>query len=49
MYSDGDFGLHTYLSYLLVPFYHLFQERGGSRIERDSSDWEVGFSGVPGD
>ncbi|KAF7974845.1 hypothetical protein HWV62_11223 [Athelia sp. TMB] len=32
MYSDGDFGLHSYLSYLL--------ERGGQRIERDSADWE---------
>jgi chromosome transmission fidelity protein 18 len=41
MYSDGDFGLHTYLSYLIVPFYPLFQERGNQRIERDQADWEV--------
>jgi hypothetical protein len=41
MYADGDFGLQTYLSYLLVPFYPLFQERGGARIERDQADWEV--------
>lgn len=44
MYSDGDFGLQTYLSYLIVPFYPLFQERGGQRIERDQADWEVGGS-----
>lgn len=43
MYSDGDFGLHAYLSYLVVPFYPLFQERGGQRIERDQADWEVRY------
>ena len=41
MYSDGDFSLHAYLSFLLVPFYPLFQERGGQRVERDQADWEV--------
>lgn len=41
MYTDGDFGLHGYLPYLLVPFYPLFQERGAQRIERDQADWEV--------
>ncbi|KAH7911420.1 hypothetical protein BJ138DRAFT_925875 [Hygrophoropsis aurantiaca] len=40
MYSEGDFGLHSYLSYFLVPFHPLFKERGGQRIERDSTDWD---------
>lgn len=40
MYTDGDFALHTYLSYFLVPFHPLFRERGEKRIERDSSDWD---------
>ncbi|KAG0705124.1 P-loop containing nucleoside triphosphate hydrolase protein [Suillus ampliporus] len=40
MYTDGDFALHTYLSYFLVPFHPLFRERGESRVERDSSDWD---------
>jgi chromosome transmission fidelity protein 18 len=41
MYSDGDFALHQYLPYLLVPFYPLFNERGGPRVERNHTDWEV--------
>ncbi|KIY50839.1 P-loop containing nucleoside triphosphate hydrolase protein [Fistulina hepatica ATCC 64428] len=40
MYTDGDFALSSYLSYMLVPFYALFQERGASRIERNQDDWE---------
>ncbi|KAG1778460.1 P-loop containing nucleoside triphosphate hydrolase protein [Suillus placidus] len=40
MYTDGDFALHTYLSYFLVPFHPLFRERGEKRVERDSSDWD---------
>ncbi|KAG1891416.1 P-loop containing nucleoside triphosphate hydrolase protein [Suillus subluteus] len=40
MYMDGDFALHTYLSYFLVPFHPLFRERGEKRVERDSSDWD---------
>ena len=47
MYSDGDFGLHAYLSYLIVPFYPLFQERGGQRVERDQADWEVRYFLTP--
>lgn len=41
MYSDGDFGLIGYLTYLLIPFFPLFQERGAARIERDQEDWNV--------
>lgn len=41
MYSDGDFTLNQYLPYTLVPFYPLFQERGGDRIERNQADWDV--------
>ncbi|KAF9036642.1 hypothetical protein BJ165DRAFT_1504858 [Panaeolus papilionaceus] len=40
MYSDGDFALHPYLSYMLVPFHPLFQERGGEKVERNHTDWE---------
>ncbi|KAG1761712.1 hypothetical protein EDD22DRAFT_895225 [Suillus occidentalis] len=40
MYTDGDFALHTYLPYFLVPFHPLFRERGEKRVERDSSDWD---------
>ncbi|KAF8969722.1 P-loop containing nucleoside triphosphate hydrolase protein [Flammula alnicola] len=40
MYSDGDFALNQYLPYALVPFYPLFQERSGERVERNQADWE---------
>ncbi|KAK0463823.1 P-loop containing nucleoside triphosphate hydrolase protein, partial [Desarmillaria tabescens] len=40
MYSEGEFALSQYLPYTLVPFYPLFQERGGPRVERDQLDWE---------
>ncbi|KAF8163574.1 P-loop containing nucleoside triphosphate hydrolase protein [Crassisporium funariophilum] len=40
MYSDGEFALLQYLPYTLVPFYPLFQERGGARVERNQADWE---------
>lgn len=43
MYADGDFALIQYLPYTLVPFYPLFQERGGERVERNQADWEVGL------
>ncbi|KAJ7709592.1 hypothetical protein B0H17DRAFT_1173775 [Mycena rosella] len=41
MYSNGgDFALNQYLPYTLVPFYPLFKERGGQRVERSQADWE---------
>ncbi|KAG6855713.1 hypothetical protein H0H87_011701 [Tephrocybe sp. NHM501043] len=40
MYTNGEFALSPYLPYMLVPFYPLFQERGGPRVERDQADWE---------
>ncbi|KAH7889597.1 P-loop containing nucleoside triphosphate hydrolase protein [Phlebopus sp. FC_14] len=40
MYTDGDFGLHTYLPYFLVPLHPLCSERSTKRIERDSTDWD---------
>ncbi|RDB21482.1 Chromosome transmission fidelity protein 18 [Hypsizygus marmoreus] len=40
MYTNGDFALSPYLPYTLVPFYPLFQERGGQRVERNQADWE---------
>lgn len=44
MYTNGDFALSPYLPYTLVPFYPLFQERGGTRVERNQGDWEVRLS-----
>ncbi|KAJ7905842.1 hypothetical protein B0H14DRAFT_2661855 [Mycena olivaceomarginata] len=41
MYSDGDFALSQYLPYTLVPFYPLFKERSGQRVERSQADWEA--------
>jgi chromosome transmission fidelity protein 18 len=41
MYLYGEFALSQYLPYTLVPFYPLFQERGGQRVERNQTDWEV--------
>ena len=41
MYSDGDFALSPYIPYTLVPFYPLFKERNGQRVERSVVDWEV--------
>lgn len=41
MYSDGEFALAQYLPYTLVPFFPLFNERGGPKVERNSADWDV--------
>jgi chromosome transmission fidelity protein 18 len=41
MRNNGDYALMAYLSYPLVAFYPLFQERGGPRVERPKADWEV--------
>lgn len=43
MYVDKEFGVQQCLSYALVPFFPLFQERGGPRLERTKVDWEVGL------
>ncbi|KAF5315882.1 hypothetical protein D9611_004969 [Ephemerocybe angulata] len=40
MYGDADFSLTHYLPYFLVPFYPLFQERNGERVERNQADWD---------
>ncbi|KAJ3773940.1 P-loop containing nucleoside triphosphate hydrolase protein [Lentinula raphanica] len=40
MYNDGDFALNPYLTYSLVPFYPLFQERGAPKVERGQEDWD---------
>jgi chromosome transmission fidelity protein 18 len=44
MRSNVDYSLMTYLAYTMVPFYPLFQERGGPRVERPKADWEVSLS-----
>jgi chromosome transmission fidelity protein 18 len=41
MRSEREYGVLQYLSYTLVPFFPLFQERGGPRVERPKADWEV--------
>ncbi|KLO10427.1 hypothetical protein SCHPADRAFT_878166 [Schizopora paradoxa] len=40
MRSEREYGLLPYLSYLLVPFYPLFNERGAPKPERPKADWE---------
>ncbi|KAF8478472.1 P-loop containing nucleoside triphosphate hydrolase protein [Russula ochroleuca] len=40
MYTEREYGVQQYLSYTLVPFFPLFQERGGPRVERPKADWE---------
>ena len=40
-FLEGEFALDYYLPYMLVPFYPLFQERGGLKVERNQTDWEV--------
>ncbi|KAI0318836.1 P-loop containing nucleoside triphosphate hydrolase protein [Amylostereum chailletii] len=40
MRSEREYALLPYLSYSIVPFYPLFQERGGGRVERPKADWE---------
>ena len=41
MRSEREYGLLPYLPFSLVPFYPLFNERGGSKVERPKADWEV--------
>ena len=41
MRSDREYGLLPYLPFSLVPFYPLFNERGGTKVERPKADWEV--------
>ena len=41
MKNEREYALLPYLSYLIVPFYPLFRERGGERVERPKADWEV--------
>ena len=43
MRTEREYGVLQYLSYSLVPFFPLFQERGGPRVERPKADWEVGL------
>ncbi|KAI0306397.1 P-loop containing nucleoside triphosphate hydrolase protein [Multifurca ochricompacta] len=40
MRAEREYGVLQYLSYNLVPFFPLFQERGGPRVERPKADWE---------
>ena len=41
MRSEREYGLLPYLSYTLVPFFPLFNERGGPKVERPKADWDV--------
>ncbi|KAI0053851.1 P-loop containing nucleoside triphosphate hydrolase protein [Auriscalpium vulgare] len=38
--AEREYAILPYLSYSLVAFYPLFQERGGHRVERPKADWE---------
>ncbi|KAI6045547.1 P-loop containing nucleoside triphosphate hydrolase protein [Pisolithus marmoratus] len=40
MYAEGEFELHGYLPYLLIPFHPLCREQRSQRLERDTSDWD---------
>ncbi|KAH9900888.1 P-loop containing nucleoside triphosphate hydrolase protein [Cubamyces lactineus] len=40
MRTDREYSLMPYLSYPLVAFYPLFQERGAQKAERPKADWE---------
>ncbi|KAF8590060.1 P-loop containing nucleoside triphosphate hydrolase protein [Ramaria rubella] len=40
MRSEREYALMPYLPYTLVPFFPLFAERGGPRVERPKADWE---------
>ncbi|KAL5490184.1 CTF18 [Sanghuangporus weigelae] len=41
MRSEREYGLMPYLSYTLVPFFPLFNERGGSKVDRPKADWDA--------
>ena len=41
MRTEREYALMPYLPYTIVPFYPLFAERGGPRVERPKADWEV--------
>lgn len=41
MRSEREYALMPYLSYAVVPFFPLFAERGGPKVERPRADWEV--------
>lgn len=44
MRSEREYSLMHYLPYMLVPFFPIFQERGGPKVERPKADWEVGYA-----
>jgi chromosome transmission fidelity protein 18 len=41
MRSERVYGVQQYLTYAIVPFFPLFQERGGPRVELPKAYWEV--------
>ena len=43
MRSEREYALMPYLPYTVVPFFPLFAERGGPKVERPKADWEVRF------
>ncbi|KAI0032282.1 P-loop containing nucleoside triphosphate hydrolase protein [Vararia minispora EC-137] len=40
MHAEREFALLPYLSYCLVPYYPLFQQKGGPRVERPKEYWD---------
>lgn len=41
MRLEREYAMLPYLPYMIVPFFPLFSERGGQRVERPKTDWEV--------
>ncbi|KAI6002015.1 hypothetical protein EDD15DRAFT_2228610 [Pisolithus albus] len=41
MYADGEFQLHGYLPYVLLPFHPLCPEQRSQRMQRDTCDWDL--------
>ena len=41
MRTEREYALLPYMSYPLVAFYPLFQDRGAPKVERPKADWEV--------
>lgn len=41
MRSEKEYALMPYLPYTMVPFFPLFAERGGPKVERPKTNWEV--------
>ena len=46
MRAEREYALLPYMSYPLVAFYPLFQDRGAPKVERPKADWEVRYEAL---